>query len=252
MAAAGGFAKISSLAEEISRMVPRIVPTLGTVAAMLKEAQQNTSFVTQLHNALANSPVMQFRDQFAGMRQLALSPQFQALVEEARRSDSFIERIAASMATLAANPDDDEPIEAVETMVGERAATLQRGTVTLGEMLGILSLVVMILIWADQKRDGARSDRHLQTLVAIMEKVQAQLAPLPEQSEEIRIVIEPLKVRVAPDLDAENVALLRPGQRVNVTARAESWIEVEYFDGESGSVKKGWVAAIYTKEIAEE
>jgi hypothetical protein len=223
--------------------------------------------LVQLSGAIKSSSLVTlangFEASFPGLRQFATSPQFQAIVDEALVSDSFIERVLATMATIEPDidDDDDELAAGMETAFVERVAVLPRSALS---HEGMIQLVVAILFLWYQMHESAKSEQRIMERIGqmeqnlttaigrVMEQVDEHLTPLPDQVEHIRVVVEPLKIRVSPDRNAHEIALLEPGQRVKVVARAESWIEVEYFDSKSASMKKGWVAELYTKEVTKE
>lgn len=201
--------------------------------------------------------------QFAGMREVVLSPQFHSFVEEARASESFVERMVANAVALAHDDDDDEPLAAVAAAFTARAATLPRGTLSFETMVSLLAILLAVVMYLRQGQDTAelkadvsalRNDReqYRQTFVAGAEELRACLAPLSDQNEKLAVVFRPLNVRLAPEVRAQRVATLEAGQQVNVLGRADTWLHVEYFDADSCALKSGWIAARWTKEVTKE
>ena len=253
-AAARGFDQMRRIFEEAQHLTDRH-------ELVLQAAQRQASFLEGLRQAVRDTPVLQAAAEYGSMiaafREAARSPAAVAMIEEARRSESFLERVLANAIVIDADVDNDvdEPLATVLPVVEERVASLPRGTIS---REGMIQLWLAILFFVIQTIQSELSDRELRghtdraladATKALMAHIDERLAPLAEQPEEIRVVVERLNIRVAPDKAARSVALLEPGIRLNVVTRADGWIEVEYFDTGDAEVKRGWVAEIHTKHV---
>jgi hypothetical protein len=199
-----------------------------------------------------------FAAQVEGMREVVLSPQFQSIVAAARTSDSFIDRMAADVATLVAT-EDAEAVAAFETSFAQWIGELPRNSLVQAFVMNLLFFVLGIWVqsclgFKSEARNAELDDRRHQAVMAAVSRLaeQAQhLAPLPDQVEHLAVVIRRLNVRVASDRQAKRIDILEAGQEVKIISRVDMWLEVEYLDGEI-HLHRGWIAARWAKEVVKD
>lgn len=125
----------------------------------------------------------------------------------------------------------------------------------------MLQLWLALLFFVIQTYQSGEGERRLvehvdqklaETTRTIIEQIEERLVPPPGTAEQMAVVVRRLNVRIAPDKRAQRLDILEPGQKVNVLGRAEAWLEVEYFDYRTAAIKKGWIAARFTKAVTVE
>lgn len=167
--------------------------------------------------------------------------------------------------------EDDETTEDEEADESTTAgrSRKQRGALSFGDIVAILSIVLTLLIWDAQNRDSEEMEARLrQDNRALVEHVQKSEERTARRIEDWSRLAEELLARAQTPRAAEFVVRSRgaqiksrkggratvaealPGQVVTLIAEEGKWIEIHYLDFATGKQQAGWALKKYFVRVA--
>jgi DNA-directed RNA polymerase subunit F len=223
-------------------------------AAKLLSSLASAGDVTRVADPMLTI-AQQVREYVEGFSSFQHSDTFRSLVEEARRSGSFVERVAANIAfTTADSGDESGPID-LEAAVADRVAALPPTLISREFVLNLLVSLVLLLYQEWRNAIGheqvmQRLDEIGTAIERVAEQANRRLSDQADEATRFVVILRRLDVRVAPSDDAERIGVLRPGDRAAMRSSADDWLEIEYLDIRSGTLTRGWVVERHTKEVS--